>query len=589
MRIPRRLMYRGSRLLRRFSVLVGVLAAAAAAGQPAPLTGAAPAPITILDLQAFRTGSAVQIEGPDGRPGTAVLTNLNPNVNAWFVLTLDFGDALPGQPYHLESARRDQAPSLAAGPRGSLLVNFDDRSPPCALPVAAGAGSAVLETARRSGLPFAPLCDGRLYLRNQTVGRASTLEKVTGFLRDHVWGGEQIVGFVKEEFYQDTFREQGAPAAEAGAWTAPQSAPAAALVDPAQAELAVVPPHLGLAVDAPGPSLLLGRWYRLHGIPDAYFSVLMPAAVARSILYGHEASVSPLTGPESSALVYVVAFDLARFDLRFTLGTDHPRLGWSPRPPPGSQDPRLPGPDGIDTPAPLVVTGMVPPTDSARTVAAFAGGFKRDHGAFRFGPLAERNHGSHYGFVEQGVVFSKLQPGLATVFTTLAGEVRMHTWSVADNALMASVRDARQNGVPLIEYDPGRQIGVPGVFVNVWGAGNWSGSAKEDLRTVRSALCMQETGQRRFLLFGYFSSASPSAMARVLQAYRCRYAMHLDMNALEHTYFAVYVSQRGKRTVEHLIDGMDVLDRQASGALAPRFVGFPDNRDFFYLTRRPGP
>ena len=95
--------------------------------------------------------------------------------------------------------------------------------------------------------------------------------------------------------------------------------------------------------------------------------------------------------------------------------------------------------------------------------------------------------------------------------------------------------------------------------------------------------------QRRFLVFAYFSSASPSAMARVFQAYRCRYAMHLDMNALEHTYFAAYVSQAGRRTVEHLIDGMDVLDRQASGVLAPRFVGFPDNRDFFYLARRHAP
>ena len=48
------------------------------------------------------------------------------------------------------------------------------------------------------------------------------------------------------------------------------------------------------------------------------------------------------------------------------------------------------------------------------TVAAFVGGFKRSHGAFRYGPLALVNHGSHYGFMQQGVVFSKLQPGLAT-------------------------------------------------------------------------------------------------------------------------------------------------------------------------------
>src|SRR2546429_6004998 len=31
------------------------------------------------------------------------------------------------------------------------------------------------------------------------------------------------------------------------------------------------------------------------------------------------------------SLVYLVAFELERFDLRYELGTEHPRLGWSPR------------------------------------------------------------------------------------------------------------------------------------------------------------------------------------------------------------------------------------------------------------------
>ena len=130
---------------------------------------------------------------------------------------------------------------------------------------------------------------------------------------------------------------------------------------------------------------------------------------------------------------------------------------------------------------------------------------------------------------------------------------------------------------------------MPGALVNIWGEGNWSGSANEDLRTVRAGLCLQEAGGRRFLVYAYFSSASPSAMARVFQAYRCRYAMHLDMNALEHTYLGLYAAEGGRRTVEHLIDGMDVLDRHSGDALAPRFLGFPDNRDFFYLVRRAAP
>lgn len=62
--------------------------------------------------------------------------------------------------------------------------------------------------------------------------------------------------------------------------------------------------------------------------------------------------------------------------------------------------------------------------------------------------------------------------------------------------------------------------------------------------------------------------------------------MHLDMNALEHTYLALYVQQNKQTIVEHLIDGMEVVDRTSHGELVPRFLGFPDDRDFFYLTRR---
>ncbi len=131
---------------------------------------------------------------------------------------------------------------------------------------------------------------------------------------------------------------------------------------------------------------------------------------------------------------------------------------------------------------------------------------------------------------------------------------------------------------------PAREFPAP--FVNLWGPGNWSGSAEEDLRTLRAGLCLQDSGQHRFLIFGYFSAATPSAMARVFQAYHCRYAMHLDMNALEHTYLALYVRRNQQRVVEHLIEGMQVVDRAADGELAPRFLAFPDDRDFFYLTRR---
>jgi len=245
--------------------------------------------------------------------------------------------------------------------------------------------------------------------------------------------------------------------------------------------------------------------------------------------------------------------------------------------------------NGVGSSAPLVLNGLVIPADVDRTVATFAGGFKREHGAFRYGPLALVNHGSHYGFIQEGVILSKLQPGLATLFVMNDGRVEMRTWTPGSNASLEAIRYARQNGVPLVEYDPALGRGVPGSLVNLWGPGNWSGSASEVLRTLRAGACLQETGSRRFLLYGYFSAATPSARAGIFQAYQCRYAMQLDMNALEHTCLAIYVHRDRERLVEHLVQGMKQWDSRTREGLAPRFLAAPDERDFLYLTERERP
>ena len=246
------------------------------------------------------------------------------------------------------------------------------------------------------------------------------------------------------------------------------------------------------------------------------------------------------------------------------------------------RDPHLPGPDGIGSIAPLISTGLIRPDNGRRTVATFTGGFKRTHGAFKFGELALRNHGSHYGFLENGVVFSKLQPGLATMFMLDDGSLEMKTWTEEDNQLLPRIRHARQNGVPLVESD------APGRLVNQWGPGNWSGSENEKLRTIRAAAALQKSNGKRFLIYAVFSDATPSAMARVFQAYQCSYAMMMDMNALEHTYLAVYRRSGTELSVDHLLKGMSQLDKTAGSEVVPRFLGFPDNRDFFYVMRRSG-
>jgi hypothetical protein len=229
---------------------------------------------------------------------------------------------------------------------------------------------------------------------------------------------------------------------------------------------------------------------------------------------------------------------------------------------------------------------MLSPLEAVRVAATFTGGFKRTHGALRSSREAARNNGAHYGFIENGVVLSKLQPGLATVIVLEDGSVTLETWTDEGNASLPRIRYARQNGVPILERDESSGLGTPGSQVRDWGGGNWSGSAGKKLRTLRSGLCMQENQGQKYLIYGYFSTATPSAMARIFQAAGCSYAMHLDMNALEHTYLAVYRPEGSTLLTEHLIDGMGVVDGSQGGQTLPRFASVADNRDFFYLLRR---
>jgi len=512
---------------------------------------------TIVDLQPARRCEHVEAAGT-----VLELSSLAPAVGAWWLLTVHAPGAAPAS-YHLEAADpAHQRFALDPAQPGTLTIDDGTALQRCPL----WPGDA-LERARRSPLAYAPLCDGALYLRNPVRGQRSALEATTQFLRDHVWRGEQIVGFVRREFYADAFVEKGAAASAPGA-AASAGGPPPAL--PAGAPATLVPGTLG--IDVGTRTLTVGRWQPARGVDGVWVSIAQPSAFG---------VVDPAEG---AALAYLVGFDLGAFDLGFALGTDHPRLGWSARVPEARRDAR-PGPDGIDDAAPLVRTGMLGPAQQSRVVATFAAGFKREHGAFSHGALAAANQGSHYGFVEQGVVFSRLVPGLATLAVFDDGTVEMKTWSKTDAARAGRVRDARQNGVPLVE--PGRG-GTPaaGALVDRWSAGNWSGSADERMRTLRAGACLVDDGAKKYLVYGWFSDATPRTMSRVFLAYHCRYAMHLDMNALEHTYLALYRRDGAAIAVEHLVAGMAVLDREAAGGVLPRFVAVADDRDFFYLLRR---
>ncbi len=545
---------------------------------------------SVVELQQFRETTSITIENETGRKGKATLINLNPFINKWFLLSLEWADGRSSETYHLENndPQGDKIRLDPEFPQGIVIVPEGGKIP-CDLWGAAS--GAPLELARSSGDTYAPLCAERLYLRNKTKGHKTVKEMVTDMLRKHVWQGERIVDFVKDTFYRDAFFSgsdlTSTKAPGAGLEPGPSHGPAPPLISAQYQNDFLVPAELGIKLkNTVDKKILVGRWYGVYDMPGVFFAALRPNLVSEEVIRSVDGLVNPLDAIESKALVYLVAFDLDDLELGFSMGTEHPGVGWSDRVQEAVRDQSLPGPDGIGTVDPLVMTGMVSPRHLARLAATFTGGFRRYHGAFRWGDLALKNHGSHYGFIENGVVMSKLQPGLATAMVLENGAVELKTWTDKDDANLARISDARQNGVPLIEQDTSTGASRPGALVALWGPGNWSGSEDKRLRTLRSGLALQEREGRRFLIYGYFSSASPSAMALVFQAFRCKYAMHLDMNALEHTYLALYRVENGRFLIQHLIEGMDVLDKAHDGHVVPRFVGYADNRDFFYLTRK---
>lgn len=551
--------------------------------KPAPKKG-----VTVVDIQ---TNKSVQEQSyKDGDITTDVrLTNLNPSVNAWVLMEVKTSPEKTWRSYHLENALpNSQMIMLSADYEAGVVLQRKNESIRCEL--WKGGADSLLNKIKRTK-PYTEICDGRLFIRNKVDGYRTTKEWVVEFLRDNVWGGEQITSFIKNTVYKDAFLIEGSESKKVPGpiSDADSKMIRGARLEPENAGVLLEPKGIGLKIQKPADEsgkMLAGKWYELNGQDGVYLSTIQASLIEKSILGSYTDIVKDLDGVEKNAQAFLVGFDLQKFEVGFALGTEHPRMGWSERVRDADRIKGAPGPDGFEGPEPLVPTGLLNPIDAKRIVATFTGGFKRSHGAFKWGDLGKKNNGSHYGFIEQGVVFSRLNPDLATFLVDKNGLVHMKTWTEADQVGVSDIRFARQNGVPIIDFDPITQTSRPGKLVSNWMQGNWSGSEDMKFRTLRAGLCLQVVKDRRYLVYGYFSSVTPSAMARIFQAYDCRYAFHLDMNALEHTYLATYIMRDDKNYYpQHLMSEMEVLDQRFKGNV-PRFIGYPDNRDFFYVVRR---
>src|SRR5690348_12604339 len=111
---------------------------------PPPPAPAAPAPVaddpaqraqydadarkTIIELQPYRQSESAAISG--ARSGNAVLVNLNPTINSWYVLTIDWGGDDGRRTYHLENP--DSIGQLVhLNEAGFSIVGASGQAAPC--------------------------------------------------------------------------------------------------------------------------------------------------------------------------------------------------------------------------------------------------------------------------------------------------------------------------------------------------------------------------------------------------------------------------------------------------------------------------
>lgn len=484
------------------------------------------------------------------------LIDLNPTIGRWLLLreTQPSGTMREA---HLD-AGQEGTRQVSLTPTGLLVTRLSsgkkDKSNDCSL--SAPAARAEIFTPRTD--PFTLACSGSLFVRGHGKGYKSSLESVTDWLREQGSVGETIINWQK-----DLFPTRGdAAIATTGGASGSQTGPASALLV-AGAPASVRASNLNVKTALGDASMPTGGWVAASDAPGVWVSVAAPSHVP-----GLNNAPS-----HSQSLAYLMALDLTQMDLRYSLGVEHPSLGWSSRPPitrVGS------GPDGFSS-TPLQRSGIIPPWAQSNLSAVFTGGFKREHSGFKGGEMATKNNGSHYGFAEAGVIFSRLHVGLATFYQRSGETPALKTWTEEDSKKgPGGLLFARQNGFPLLER------GVEGSHLNIDRGSNWSGNHEGNSETMRSAVCVTQRNNHRYAIYGVFSKGVPRDMAQIMKAYGCDSSMQLDMNAPALVYAAVVApNPKGKPTHQPLLKSM-----VEKGAPEARFATAADTRDFFYAARR---
>lgn len=496
---------------------------------------------------------------PLRRQSHAQLEPLNLSINRWFVLSLLGSDGV-FRKYHLENPFPSQN-TWSVNEKELLITDTKSgATKSCSL------WNSQFKIRNQQDIdlfanPFFPECDAQVYfrLKRPSATILSATEKATAALRQYGFG-EKIINFGKPFIVglsaETAQSESGVRAAGGSTNGSVASGPS-----PAQNASKLLIPvgnhHLGFELQGDPSQLDYGLWYESKMHQGIYAGIYLPSLVPEEIVSTFPDRVDRLSEKEKKSLVYVTAYDLRRYAASYVAGVSQP-LDAEPK---GT--------------SPIVNIGNVPPHKMDDSVGVFIGGFKGIHGKIKYGPLRGRSS----GLIEGGVERSPMAGGLATLWEDSDGNVRLGAWPEGEEGRNQSLRtvSARQNGVLVVEG------GEPTQFVNRWGFGNWSGDANGNLFTLRSAVCIQENEDRQYLLFFAFTGATPSTLARVMQAYRCQSGMQLDMNAYMYLHNAIFkLDEAGKLSVSYLHTEMEY----PKGIKLHRYILDNNERDFFYVYRK---
>ncbi|HEY4120223.1 MAG TPA: phosphodiester glycosidase family protein [Byssovorax sp.] len=239
------------------------------------------------------------------------------------------------------------------------------------------------------------------------------------------------------------------------------------------------------------------------------------------------------------AAVAVVALDLRRVSLHMMPGTQEPandKIPTSKRP------------------------GLIPKDADDSLVAAFNGGFKAIHG--------------HYGMMFDGDVYVAPRDIGCTIAIYKDDSIKIRTWPKLKDE-QESMLGWRQTPPCLVE--DGKTNSALDVEYNK----NWGATVSGETVIRRSAIGIDASGHTLF--YGIGEAVTAQALSRAMKAVGVDSAAQLDVNYSYPRFLFYPPVAKGEtpRVGSALIPKIDYTKDQ--------YVGRPEPRDFFYVTRRSSP